>query len=142
MQKSEKRKLSGNMEDYLETIHLIGERQVGVRVRDVAKRMDITMPSVTGALKNLERQGLVSHPRYDRIDLTSEGKRIARDVFHRHEVIREFLVQVLGIDSETAERDACGMEHTISGTTLNRLVRFMEARARKGGGKEAGRVTH
>jgi DtxR family Mn-dependent transcriptional regulator len=128
------------MEDYLETIHLIGELKAGVRVRDVAKRMDITMPSVTGALKSLERQGLVSHPRYDRIDLTSEGKRIAREVFHRHVVIREFLVQVLGIDSKTAERDACGMEHTISGTTLGRLVRFMEARDRKGGGKGGVRV--
>jgi DtxR family Mn-dependent transcriptional regulator len=140
MIKIAKRKLSGNMEDYLETIHLIGEKQAGVRVRDVAKRLDITMPSVTGALKNLQRQGLVSHPRYDRIDLTSEGKRIAKEVFNRHKVIREFLIQVLGIDSETAERDACGMEHFISGTTLDRLVRFMEEGAPKGRRKGDARV--
>jgi len=119
------------MEDYLEAIHCIGERQVAVRVRDIAKRMEITMPSVTGALKSLERQGLVNHARYDWIDLTPEGKRIAEEVFRRHRVLREFLTLILGIDSKTAERDACGMEHAVSETTLDRLVRFMETRPRR-----------
>jgi DtxR family Mn-dependent transcriptional regulator len=136
MGKTGKGNLSVSMEDYLEAIHCIGERQSAVRVRDIAKRMDITMPSVTGALKNLEKQGFVSHARYDWINLTPEGKRIAEEVFRRHRVLREFLTGILGIDSKTAERDACGMEHAVSEITLDRLVRFMKTRsraARKGG---------
>jgi DtxR family Mn-dependent transcriptional regulator len=136
MSKTGTRGLSGSMEDYLEAIHCIGERQAAVRVRDIAKRMDITMPSVTGALKSLERHGLVNHARYDWIALTPEGKRIAENVFRRHRVLREFLTGILGIDSTTAERDACGMEHAVSEITLARLVSFMEKkprRARKGG---------
>jgi DtxR family transcriptional regulator, Mn-dependent transcriptional regulator len=128
--------LSGNMEDYLEAIHCIGERQSAVRVRDIAKRMNITMPSVTGALKSLEKQGLVNHARYDWIALTPEGKRIAENVFRRHRVLREFLTVILGIDPKTAERDACGMEHAVSETTLDRLAGFMDSRpvrGRKGG---------
>jgi len=121
---------SGSMEDYLEAILCIGEQQAAVRVRDIARRMDITMPSVTGALKNLEKQGYVRHPRYDWIDLTPEGRRIAAGVFNRHRVIRGFLTEVLGIDPATAERDACGMEHSISAVTLDRLVRFMKNRFR------------
>ena len=131
MRKTGRGSLSGSMEDYLEAIHCIGERQAAVRVRDIAKRMEITMPSVTGALKSLERQGLVNHARYDWIDLTPEGKRIAEEVFRRHRVLREFLTLILGIDSKTAERDACGMEHAVSETTLDRLVRFMETRPRR-----------
>jgi DtxR family Mn-dependent transcriptional regulator len=130
MTKNPKGSLSGNMEDYLEAILCIGQEQAAVRVRDIAKRMDITMPSVSGALKNLEKQGFVRHPRYDWIDLTHEGRRIATEVFNRHKAIRGFLTEVLEIDPKTAERDACGMEHSISGVTLDRLVRFMKTRPR------------
>jgi DtxR family transcriptional regulator, Mn-dependent transcriptional regulator len=130
MTKNSKGSLSGNMEDYLEAILCIGQEQAAVRVRDIAKRMDITMPSVSGALKNLEKQGFVRHPRYDWIDLTHEGRRIATEVFNRHKAIRGFLTEVLEIDPKTAERDACGMEHSISGVTLDRLVRFMKTRPR------------
>jgi len=130
MLKMQKRRLSGNMEDYLEAILCIGERQAAVRVRDIAMHMDITMPSVTGALKNLERQGFVRHPRYDWIDLTPGGRRIAVEVFSRHQTLRGFLTDVLGIDQATAERDACGMEHAVSAVTLDRLVRFMKNRPR------------
>jgi DtxR family transcriptional regulator, Mn-dependent transcriptional regulator len=130
MAKNPKGSLSGNMEDYLEAILCIGQDQAAVRVRDIAKRMDITMPSVSGALKNLEKQGFVRHPRYDWIDLTDEGRRIATEVFNRHRAIRGFLTDVLEIDPKTAERDACGMEHSISEVTLDRLVRFMKTRPR------------
>jgi DtxR family Mn-dependent transcriptional regulator len=130
MAKNPKGSLSGNMEDYLEAILCIGQDQAAVRVRDIAKRMDITMPSVSGALKNLEKQGFVRHPRYDWIDLTDEGRRIATEVFNRHRAIRGFLTDVLEIDPKTAERDACGMEHSISEVTLDRLVRFMKNRPR------------
>jgi DtxR family transcriptional regulator, Mn-dependent transcriptional regulator len=130
MSRIRKGSLSGNMEDYLEAILCIGEDQAAVRVRDIAKRMEITMPSVSGALKNLEKQGFVRHPRYDWIDLTDEGRRIATEVFNRHRVIRGFLTDVLEIDANTAERDACGMEHSISEVTLDRLVRFMKTRPR------------
>lgn len=126
-------RLSGSMEDYLETIYLLGKKRKAVRVRDIAKEMAITMPSVTGALKTLEQLELVSHPRYDMVFLTSKGNRLARAVYQRHLVLRDFLVKVLGIDPKIAESDACGMEHAVSTQTLERLVLFMKSINTNGG---------
>lgn len=121
------RRLSGSMEDYLETIYLLGKKRKPVRVRDIAKEMSITMPSVTGALKTLEQFELVSHPRYDVVFLTSKGTRLARAVYQRHLVLKNFLIQVLGIDPKIAEIDACGMEHAVSPQTLEQFVLFMKS---------------
>lgn len=120
-------KLSGSMEDYLETIYLLGKKKKMVRVRDIAKEMSITMPSVTGALKTLEQLELVAHPRYDMVFLTSKGNRLARAVYQRHLVLKSFLIDVLGIDPQIAESDACRMEHAVSSQTLERLVFFMKS---------------
>ena len=119
-------KITPNMEDYLEKIYLLEKRQSHVRVRDIAKEMSITMASVSGALKNLVKRGYVSHSRYDLVVLTPEGKQVAKDVFHRHQVIKTFLSKVLGLDSEIAERDACKIEHSVSPETIKSLARYLD----------------
>lgn len=119
-------KLSPSKEDYLKAIHSLEEEQQTVRVKDIADRLDITRPSVSAAVKNLEKQGYVCHPRYDLVGLTPEGSKIAEAISHRHQVIKNFLSQVLGLDDAIAEKDACGMEHTISPETFESLARFME----------------
>ena len=120
--------LSSNMEDYLKVIYLLQNKMGTVRVKDIAREMSITMPSVSSALKTLEKHGLVCHPRYDLVDLTSEGKKIAEHVFRRHRVIMDFLLKVLGLDHKIAEKDACGMEHNISEETLESLDKFLKER--------------
>ena len=117
--------VSSSMEDYLETIHILETRMGSVRVKDIADEMGITMPSVSGAIKNLEKRGLVAHPRYDLIVLTDTGSRIAEAVYERHRVIKSFLTNVLGLDENVAEQDACRIEHNISDTTLEHLTRFL-----------------
>ncbi len=120
--------LSSNMEDYLKVIYLLQNKIGIVRVRDIAREMAITMPSVSSALKNLEKHGLVCHPRYDLVNLTSEGTKIAEHVSRRHRVIMDFLLEVLGLDRKIAEKDACGMEHNISQETLKSLDKFLKQR--------------
>ena len=119
-------KLTPSMEDYLKTIHSLKNEREYVRVKDIAKKMDITMPSVSSALKNLEKQKLVRHSRYDSVGLTDRGMKVAENICSRHRVIKEFLSQVLGLKAEIAEKDACGIEHAISPETLQSLVRFLE----------------
>lgn len=118
--------LSQNMEDYLETIHLLELKRGNVRVKDIAGEMEITAPSVSGALKNLEKRNLVRHPRYDLIELTPQGSRIAEEVYRRHQVIQDFLSQILGLDPKIAEKDACRIEHNVSPETVESLARFLE----------------
>ncbi len=84
------------------------------------------MPSVTSALKKLSGQELVEHERYGHIKLTPEGNKVARDVIRRHKALTRFFGQALGINEETAEEDACKIEHVISSLSMERLAKFVE----------------
>jgi DtxR family Mn-dependent transcriptional regulator len=119
-------KLSASLQDYLEAIyHLIDEGRVA-RVKDIAARLNVQMPSVTGALRNLAAKELIHHDPYSYVTLTTEGERVAREMARRHQVLTDFLTEFLGLDPETAERNACHMEHAIEAVVLDRLVEFVE----------------
>jgi DtxR family Mn-dependent transcriptional regulator len=119
-------KHSASMEDYLESILMLGEGKEAVRVSQMSKALGVKMPSVTSALNKLSREGLVEHQRYGQVRLTPEGERVAEDVFHRHEALRHFLTEVLHIDPEIAADDACKMEHSVSPATQEKLAKFVE----------------
>jgi DtxR family Mn-dependent transcriptional regulator len=118
--------LSASMEDYLEVIfHIINEKQA-VRPKDIAKRLKVTNASVTGALRNLTEKKLIHYAPYDVITLTDRGKSVAKDVVRRHEVLRDFFVNVLSVDAETADEAACKMEHSIPRIILERFIQFAD----------------
>ncbi|GAG67636.1 unnamed protein product [marine sediment metagenome] len=114
------------MEDYLESIIMLREGKEAVRVSQISKALGVKMPSVTSALRKLSQQGLVEHQRYGRVQLTPDGERIAKDVFHRHEALRRFLAEILNVHPEIAAVDACKMEHAVSPATQKKLAKFIE----------------
>lgn len=118
--------LSESLGDYLEVIYHIVQQQGVARVKQIAERMEVQMPSVNGALKALAERGLVNHDPYSLITLTASGKAAAMDLVRRHEKLTEFFVRVLGLDEATAERNACHVEHAIEPKVLDRLVAFLE----------------
>ena len=118
--------LSESMENYLETILYLENNHKVARVKDIADRLGLQRGSVTGALKVLKQKGLIDYAPYTFITLTRTGKKIAKDVAYRHQVLKNFLLDVLQLDSETAESNACRMEHAIDAKTLERLVCFIE----------------
>ena len=117
---------TASMEDYLEAIALLSERKKVVRVNELSKALGVKMPSITSALKKLSELGLVEHERYGYVTLTEEGNKIAADVIQRHEILSHFLTDILNIDLEVAEEDACKMEHSLSQKSLERLAKFVE----------------
>ncbi len=117
--------LSASMEDYLEAIIEVGRERPAVRVRDVARRLGVTMPSVTGAMKILESRGLIRHERYEYIELTETGLDLAEAIASRHRVILTFLTEIIGVDRETAETEACGIEHILSAGTMEKLTEYI-----------------
>lgn len=121
-----KQKLSSTMEDYLEAIFNLEESKKVVRVKDIAKEMEVKLPTVTSMLNNLIDKSLINHEKYEYVELTTKGRSIAKDVYRRHVILRDFLTDILNIDKETAEKDACKMEHAVSPVTLERIVKFME----------------
>lgn len=126
MAPSPKRTLTPSQEDYLEAILQLVRRQRVARVRDIAKRLEVGMPSVTSALKALSKRKLVNYDPYQVITLTGRGREAAEEVVRRHELLREFFTNVLGLDGEAAEANACRMEHAVDAALLNRLSRFVE----------------
>lgn len=118
--------LSPAMEDYLEAIlRLSGEMNVA-RVRDIARAVGVALSTVSGALKHLRRLELVNYKPYEVITLTPRGREVARRISRRHELSARFFSQVLGVARETADADACRIEHGLSRDTVDRLIAFME----------------
>jgi DtxR family Mn-dependent transcriptional regulator len=70
--------------------------------------------------------GLVTQERYGKVFLTPSGREHAVRVKRRHRVLRAFLIQILGVSPDTADKDACLMEHVISSETMEKLVLFLE----------------
>jgi DtxR family Mn-dependent transcriptional regulator len=127
--------LTSNMEDYLEAISLIKEKNKVARVKDISRMLGVETPSVTSALGTLSRNGLVIHERYGYVDLTPAGESLALDIRKRHEALRRFLSEILLIDPVIAAEDACKMEHNLSPDTFKRLtdfLRFVETCPTKG----------
>jgi DtxR family Mn-dependent transcriptional regulator len=118
--------LTASLEDYLEAIfHIIAEKEA-VRPKDIAKRLDVSNASVTGALRALADRELIRYSPYDVITLTSEGKTAAKDVIRRHEVLRDFFCKVLSVEESEADTAACQMEHSIPKIILERFIQFVE----------------
>ena len=118
-------KLTASSEDYLEAIYQLGGEDHPVRSVDLAAKLNVSKPSVNKALSTLKAVGFVKQPYYGDITLTKLGLDYARGVQSRHDVLLQFLSEVLGVDDELASAEACKMEHAISDDTLKRWVVFM-----------------
>ncbi len=81
---------------------------------------------MTGALRTLSEKGFINYAPYDVITLTPKGHKHAEDVVRRHEALMDFFTKVLCVDAEEASDAACKMEHALSRTILDRLIRFVE----------------
>ena len=103
-------------EDYLESILTLAEQQNIVHRIDVAKRMGVSQAAVNKAVKILVEKGYI-YEDGKHLYLTEEGKQYAEMVYEKHCIIREYLISC-GVSVESAEADACNMEHLISEETF------------------------
>jgi len=118
-------------EDYIESIYKLMEAgqsntEGGVRSVDVAEDLGVSKASVSKALSYLKESGMVEQARYGRVTLTPEGLEYAQDVWRRHRALRQFLMVELGVEEQTADEEACLMEHDLSIDTMNRLYTYLE----------------
>lgn len=117
-------------EDYLESIYRLsldsGEPDGSVRSVDVADQLEVSKASVNKALNQLKDLGMVTQSRYGRVTLTSEGEKYAKIVWRSHRALRAFLQTDLGVEPETADEEACLMEHALSADTMTRLIDYLQ----------------
>ena len=107
-------------EDYLECILKLSKQRPVVRSIDIANDMNYSKPSISVAMKNLRLNGYINVDESGFITLTDSGMEIATNIYDRHLILRKWL-EFLGISPETAEQDACKIEHTLSKETYTAL---------------------
>ncbi|MBN1675179.1 MAG: metal-dependent transcriptional regulator [Kiritimatiellae bacterium] len=117
--------LSSTLEDYLGAILALQQQRRFARVRDISASLGVAKSAVTAALQTLSAKGLVHYQPYEPVTLTPKGERCAKEIALRHEVVRDFLENILGMRRQKAESIACQMEHAIDGPALNRFVCFL-----------------
>ena len=114
---------SGEM--YLETILVLKNKNGSVRSVDVARALSFSKPSVSRAIGILKDDGYVAVEDNGELTLTETGLARAGAIYERHRYITKFLTEVLGVQQETAEADACRIEHIVSQETFEKVKEYL-----------------
>lgn len=118
--------ITSSKEDYLERIYDLSKEDEHVRSIDVARALNVSRASVNKSLVGLKEDGYIEQEPYGTITLTQKGRAVAKDVRSRHNALRAFLMNILNVDYETADTDACEMEHAISKQTADKLYAYLD----------------
>ena len=109
-----------SLEDYLERILMLSQKNGSVRSIDIARAMGFSKPSVSVAMKKLRESGFILVDKEGLISLTEEGRIIAERTYERHKVIKSILISI-GVSENVAEDDACKIEHELSDETFSKI---------------------
>jgi len=112
------------MEDYLEVIYELVQEKGYATTVDISSYLNVSSPSVTKMMQKLDETGYLKYEKYRGIKLTNEGTRIARNIRNRHGLLAEFFM-IIGVDEETANNDAEGIEHHLHPETMRKLEEFI-----------------
>lgn len=110
-------------EDYLECILMLSKEHGGdVHAIDVAHALEVSKPSVSIAMKKLRERKLITVDESGAIKFTKAGKKIAENTYAKHKLLKAILIDI-GVDVDTAEEEACMIEHVICDDTYNKLLK-------------------
>ena len=109
---------SGEM--YLETILILSRKNPIVRSVDIAEYMNYSKASVSRAMGLLKKEGFINIDANGYITLSVKGDNKAKNIFEKHTVLAQMLMSI-GVDEQTATKDACKMEHVISDKSLDAI---------------------
>lgn len=112
---------SQSAEDYLERIHELIQDKGYARVVDIASSLDVKQASVTSMVQKLGELGYVKYEKYRGLLLTDKGREVARRIQQRHATLSRFF-SLLGLDAQTQQADIEGIEHHLSGETVECLA--------------------
>lgn len=120
--------LSPSLEDYLEEVYRFFTTQDVVRVSDISRKLDVTMPSASKALGKLRAKGYITYERYGFIRLTDKGRQTGSYLVTRNQLLQDFLSMLQAPCNVSTEAEA--MEHYLSKEAVDSiqiLMRFMQS---------------
>jgi len=118
--------LSSGLEDYIEAIYVAHLSDTPLKGAVLARKLNVSRASVSEALSKLVAKGLIIYNSYEAITLTPNGVKLAKIVYDKHHILKDFFEQVLGIDAVEAGENACKIEHIISQNILDKMIKFTE----------------
>ncbi|MCR4896223.1 MAG: metal-dependent transcriptional regulator [Lachnospiraceae bacterium] len=121
--------MNESAEDYIKTLYILKRRIGAVRSVDVAREMGFSRASVSTAMTNLRKKGIIVMEKNGSIDFTEKGAEVAEGIFEKYSTLIGFLQVVAGVDEETAREDACKMEHGLSESTYSGIRRYVRSHA-------------
>lgn len=113
-------------EMYLETVYILENAHGHAHGVDIAKRLGVSKPSVSKAMKFLKEKGLINKESYGTITLTKQGRKISERVYGKHQLISDYLVKSLNLSEEEAAENACKMEHILTDTMIKAIEDYLE----------------
>ena len=116
---------TARMEDYLEVIYELIQYKGYATTIDISEYLNVSSPSVTKMVQKLNESGHLNYEKYRGIRLTDKGILVAKNIRERHGLLAEFL-KIIGVDEDTANKDAEGIEHHLQPKTLGRLENFIK----------------
>ena len=113
------------MEDYLEVIYELIEQKGYATTVDISKYLNVSSPSVTKMVQRLDESGHLNYEKYRGISLTQQGVLVAKSIRERHGLLADFF-KMIGVDEDSANKDAEGIEHHLHPETLKKLEEFIK----------------
>jgi Mn-dependent DtxR family transcriptional regulator len=113
------------MEDYLEVVYELVQYKGYATTIDISEYLNVSSPSVTYMMQRLNDSGHLNYEKYRGIRLTDKGILVAKGIRERHGLLAEFL-KIIGVDEDTANKDAEGIEHYLQPKTLVKLEQFLK----------------
>ncbi|MFY9638132.1 MAG: DtxR family transcriptional regulator [Methanobacterium sp.] len=123
---SNNEKLSANIEEYLETIYKISQKEKTVKTSKISKNLGITPASVSEMLKKLEKMGYVDYSQYKGVKLTDSGLKVAKNITRKHRLLERFLHDILKLKDHFLHDQACEMEHSLSDDAERALCQVLD----------------
>ncbi len=111
---------------YIKTIYLLEQEHGHVHITDISRALKVTKPSVTKATDVLKSRGLIEKEGYGPVILTEKGNSLAQSVLHRHEIIEAYLSNILHLDADEAEENACRLEHVVIDAMIDAMTKTMK----------------
>lgn len=121
----EEKKLTASFEKYLCAIYEIEKKNKAARVKDIATFLSIGAPSVSEAMKALEKKECINYQPYGLITLTKKGQKIVVEKIKRSEIISNFLREVLLVEEKIVEKNSQLIEYAMDKAVLEKFVRFL-----------------
>ncbi|MEK6869037.1 MAG: metal-dependent transcriptional regulator [Nanoarchaeota archaeon] len=116
---------SASREDYLRAVYHLMEENNEVRSVDLADYLNVTKPSVSEMLKELNKDGLIGYKPYSKVKLTAKGHKIARNLTSKHRIIESFLKYMLKTDTKKIHDEAHRLEHAFSDDSIGKLRKLL-----------------